>query len=123
MLRAGRGGARQGPSPTQHEKSERAPPAEAGGGTHLAREPPPVPRRSGSALHTDEAASVSKEGAGSSSWGPGGDLHPQPPTGLRPEEWCPPPELKAPWAETLPGKLSKLCVFRAGHRAGPGESL
>lgn len=48
------------PLPPAQEGSERAPPAETGGGTHLAREPPPVPRRSGSALHTDEAASVSK---------------------------------------------------------------
>lgn len=45
---------------------------------------------------------------GGRSWWQGGDLHPQSPTRLRSEEWCPPPKLKAPWVENLQGKLTKL---------------
>lgn len=69
-------------------------PAEVGGGAHLARGPPPVPRRSGSALHTDGSARV-RGGGGGRGWRQGGELHPPPPARLRPQE-CPQSELKVP---------------------------
>lgn len=65
----------------------------------------------------------SREGEGGSrgqELAQGGDLHPQPPAGLRSEERCPPRELKVPWAETLPRKLTKLC-FLNRPLTGPGK--
>lgn len=85
-------------------RGETALPAEVGGGAHLVRAPPPVPRRSGSALHTDGAARVrAEQGAGA------GPSHRNPQHGLGQRNGVPPPELKVPWAKRLPGKLVKLC--------------